>query len=184
MGFWGFGETELSFALPAAPVEIEYEEERVRDDDGEIEVVGEISWEPGNDLGNCAEIPDEEEGDDPNVPNLSDVLGLLDAAPEDVPVAVWEVVLEADFEDDDPNSALGLKYVSRIPGDAEPEVEIPADFMESLPTNTPVKVEVGAIGFDDNATFTEIGDICLNEDDPDGTDDVDGCGFEIDGDDD
>ena len=179
-----FGETALSFALPAAPVDIEYEEERERDGDGEVDVVGEISWERGHDLGNCAEIPDDEEGDDPNVPNLSDVMAYLDAAPADVPIAVWEVVVEADFEEDDPNSALGLKYVSRIPGDAELEVEVPSDFLEALPTNTPIKIEIGAIGFDDNATFTEIGDICLNEKDPDRGDNLDGCGFELDGEDD
>ena len=36
--------------------------------------------------------------------------------------------------------------------------------------NTPVKIEVGAIGEDDNATFSEIFDICVNE--------VAGCGEE------
>lgn len=178
------GRSELTFALPAAPQDIEYEEEQFRDDDGDLETIGEISWERGDDLGNCAEIPDPEEGDDPNVPNLADVMHLLDAAPEDVPVAVWEVVIEADFEDDDPRSALGLQQVTRIPGDAELEVELPPDFLESLPTNTPVKIEIGAIGVDDNATFTEIGDICLNESDDDPSDDLDGCGFDIEEDDD
>ena len=55
--------------------------------------------------------------------------------------------------------------------------------LDSLPDDTLVKIEVGAIGGEDNATFTEIFDICVNEDDPDETDDVDGCGFEIEEDD-
>lgn len=179
-----FGETDLTFALPAAPQELEYEEEEEVDDDGEIDIVGEISWEPGDDLGNCAEIPDDEEGDDPNVPNLADIMYLLDEAPEDVAVASWEVVFEPDFGEDDPNAALSLKYTSRIFGDAEREVEVPSDYLESLPANTPVKIEVGAIGFDDNATFTEIDEICVNEEDPDPTDLENGCGFEIEADDD
>ena len=179
-----FGETELTFALPAAPQELEYEEEEEVDADGEVDIVGEISWEPGDDLGNCGEIPDDEEGDDPNVPNLADIMHLLDEAPEDVAVASWEVVFEPDFGEDDPNAALSLKYTSRIFGHAELEVEVPSDYLESLPANTPVKIEVGAIGFDDNATFTEIDEICVNEDDPDPTDMEDGCGFEIEEDDD
>ena len=113
----------MTFALPAAPDDLEYEEEEEVDSDGEVDIVGEISWEAGDDLGNCAEIPDEEDGDDPNIPNLDDVMHLLDEAPEDVDVAVWEVVLEADFEDDHPLAAAGLKYVTRIPGDAELEAE-------------------------------------------------------------
>ena len=177
-----FGSSELTFALPAAPAELEYETEEEVDSDGEVDIVGEISWEAGDDLGNCAESADEE--DDPNVPNLGDVAHLLDADPEDVGVRVWEVVFEVDFEDDHPLASAGLKYVTRIPGDAELEAEVPSDFLEALPENTPAKVEVGAIGFDDNATFTEIDEICVNEVDDDPTDDVDGCGFEIEEDDD
>ena len=33
----------------------------------------------------------------------------------------------------------------------------------SLPDDTPVKVEVGAIGADDNATFSEEDGFCVNE---------------------
>lgn len=33
-----------------------------------------------------------------------------------------------------------------------------------LPADTPVKLEVGAIGVDDNATFTEEDGFCVNED--------------------
>ena len=179
-----FGETQLTFALPAAPIDIEYEEEEFTDDDGDIETIAEISWERGNDLGNCAEVPDAEDGDDPNVPNLSDVMHLLDGDPKNVPVAVWEVVVEVDVDEDDPRSALGLKHVTRIPGDAELEVELPPDYLETLAANTPVKIEIGAIGFDDNATFTEIDEICINESDDDPNDGLDGCGFETDDDDD
>ena len=61
---------------------------------------------------------------------------------------------------------------------------VPQEYLESLPNNTPVKIEVGAIGGDfeidsgelqgragrplddDNATFTEEGEFCVNEVDP------------------
>lgn len=167
--FYGIGEgweisrgaSTLSFNLPAAPAELEYSEE---EDDGDIE--GEISWETGDDLGEC-----------------SDGMELLAVAPEDVPVRTWEVVFEPDVEDDDPSK--GMKYVVRIPGDSEElEVEVPDDYLEVLPENTPMKVEVGAIGFDDNATFSELSDICINENDENEDDDLDGCGFETEEEDD
>ena len=150
------GESELTFNLPAAPTELEWVAEK---EGGEVEF--EIAWEPGYDLGEC-----------------SAGMELLPMAPADVPVAAWEVVLEPDVED---GNILGsMEYVVRIPGDAEElEVEVPDDYLEALPDNTPAKIEVGAIGFNDNATFTEVDEICLNEDDPDKFDDVDGCGFEI-----
>ena len=44
------------------------------------------------------------------------------------------------------------------------EVEVPEAYLLSLPADTPVKVEVGAIGMDDNATFTEEDGFCVNED--------------------
>ena len=54
--------------------------------------------------------------------------------------------------------------LSRVAGDiATKEVTVPADYLDSLPDNTLVKIEVGAIGAEDNATFTEIFDICVNE---------------------
>lgn len=167
--FYGIGErweisrgaSTLSFNLPAAPTELEYSED---EDDGDTE--GEIAWEPGDDLGEC-----------------SDGMELLEMAPEDVPVRTWEVVFEPDVEDDDPSK--GMKYVVRIPGDAEElEVEVPDDYLETLPENTPMKIEVGAIGFDDNATFTEADEICINENDENEDDDYDGCGFEIEEEDD
>ena len=144
---FSFGQAELTFDLPAAPAELEFETEM---DDGELEA--EISWEPGDDLGEC-----------------SGGMELLAVQPADVPVKAWEVVLEPDVEGD-----IGaMTYVVRIPGNAEElEVEVPDDYLESLPENTPAKIEVGAIGFGDNATFTEVGDICLNETGEDG------CGFD------
>ena len=146
---WEFsrGRTELSFDLPAAPTDLAY---TVELDDGDYE--GEISWTPGNDLGAC-----------------SDGMELLRTHPADVPVKLWEVVLEPDVD-----GPVGeLKYVVRVPGDAaDMEVEVPDDYLETLPNNTPIKIEVGAIGFDDNATFSELGDLCANETGEDG------CGFD------
>lgn len=163
-----YGQSELSFNLPAAPADVEWDEEEDGDD-----TEGEITWLAGSDLGECADEDD-----------IAELIaeGVLPMNPANVPVAAWEVVLEPDVEDGDPLN--GMNYVVRIPGDAEElEVEVPDDYLETLPDNTPAKVEVGAIGFDDNATFTEEGDICLNEDDPDEFDDFDGCGFEIEEDD-
>ncbi len=135
------GETELTYNLPAAPAEVDF--------DGSV-----ISWEAGDDLGNCATFDD--------LTGLV-ALGVLPAHPVDVEVVSWEVVLEPDVEDDDPSN--GLKYSIRVPGDIDPmEVTVPADYLESLPDDTPVKLEVGAIGADDNATFTEEDGFCVNED--------------------
>ena len=41
---------------------------------------------------------------------------------------------------------------------------MPALYLASLDPDTPVKIEVGAIGADDNATFTEEDGFCVNED--------------------
>ena len=168
-----FGQSELTFNLPAAPADVEWETEMDGDD-----IEGEISWEAGSDLGECADEDDIAE-------LVAD--GVLPMDPADVPVVAWEVVLEPDVEDGDPLG--GMKYVVRIPGNADEfEVEVPDDYLETLPENTPAKVEVGAIGEDDNATFTETDEICLNDTDPLGTYDEDedavlnGCGFEVDDD--
>ena len=135
---FSFGQTELTFDLPAAPANLQWIAD---DDDGEVEY--EISWEAGTDLGEC-----------------SDGIDLLPTPPANVPVKAWEVVLVPDVD-----GALGaLTYVVRLPGNAkELEIEVPDDYLESLPPNTPGKMEVGAIGMDDNATFTEVDEICLNE---------------------
>jgi hypothetical protein len=47
---------------------------------------------------------------------------------------------------------------------APTEVTVPAEYLASLPDDTPVKVEVGAIGGKDNATFTEEDGFCVNID--------------------
>jgi hypothetical protein len=134
------GETPLTHELPAAPSEVDFRR-------------GVISWDSGDDLGNCASNEE------------LDVLvmdGVLPEHPEDVDVVAWEVVLEPDVEEGDPTGKLVFSI--RVPGDiARKEVTVPRDYLASLPENTPVKVEVGAIGADDNATFTEEAGFCVNE---------------------
>jgi hypothetical protein len=135
------GETELTYDLPAAPADVDF--------DGSV-----ISWAAGDDLGNCASFAD-----------LADLVtaGVLPEHPADVAVAAWEIVLEPDVDDGDPTGKL--KYSLRVSGDIAPkEVTVPADYLASLPDDTPVKIEVGAIGADDNATFTEADGFCVNED--------------------
>jgi hypothetical protein len=135
------GETELTYDLPAAPADVDF--------DGSV-----ISWAAGDDLGNCASFAD-----------LADLVtaGVLPEHPADVAVAAWEIVLEPDVDDGDPTGKL--KYSLRVSGDIAPkEVTVPADYLASLPDDTPVKIEVGAIGADDNATFTEEDGFCVNED--------------------
>jgi hypothetical protein len=139
------GETELTYLLPAAPIDVSY-------------VAGVVSWASGDDLGECADhgeldvmVTDE----------------LLPMHPEAVPVDAWEIVFEPDVDDGDLTGSF--KYVVRVSGDIAPKmVTVPADYLASLPEDTPVKIEVGAIGGDDNATFTEEDGFCINE--------VEGCG--------
>lgn len=138
------GETELTHALPAAPASLAFDDSV-------------ITWTAGDDLGKCASYA-----------KLSDLVsvGVLPVHPEDVTVAAWEIVLEPDVEDGDPTG--NLVFNVRVSGDIQTKsVTVPADYLASLPDDTPVKIEVGAIGVDDNATFTEVGDICVNE--------VEGC---------
>lgn len=138
------GETELTFNLPAAPADVEF--------DGIN-----ISWLPGSDLGNCAP-EDEEEAEENGVEPIADVLDII-ADPELVPVAAFEVVLEPDVEDGDP--IADKKFSVRVPASAT-TVDVPTQYLLSLPDDTPVKIEVGAIGHDDNATFTEEDGFCVN----------------------
>jgi hypothetical protein len=134
------GETELSYSLPAAPVDVAFN-------------FGVISWAAGNDLGKCASVQELDS-------LVSD--GVLAQHPEDVPVVAWEIVLEPDVEDGDPVGAF--KFTIRVPGTIDlQQVTVPADYLASLPSDTPVKVEVGAIGIDDNATFSEEDGFCVNE---------------------
>ncbi len=135
------GETELTYEIPAAPAGLGF--------DGTI-----ISWAAGVDLGECATEME-----------LAVLVadGVLPIHPKDVLVDAWEAVFEPDVDDGDP---LGqLKFTIRVAGDiATKEVTVPAEYLASLPDDTPAKIEVGAIGGEDNATFTEIFDICVNED--------------------
>ena len=134
-----FGVTQLTYFLPAAPEDLTY-------------VDGVVSWAPGSTLGECATEAE-----------LTDLVaeGVLPIHPMNVPLDSWEVVLE--LED-----GSNRKFSVRLPP-AQLSVTMPAEFIDSLPANTPAKAEVGAIGGDlsigdnDNATFTEIGDLCLNE---------------------
>ncbi|MBT8103854.1 MAG: hypothetical protein KJO95_12845 [Gammaproteobacteria bacterium] len=135
-----FGETELTYDLPGAPQDLDF--------DGSM-----ITWIAGNDLGNCAPLAD---GDgQETIPYVLDII----ADPASVAVAAFEVVMEPDVDD----GAVGnLKYTIRVPGDTF-AVEVPSLYLASLPDDTPVKIEVGAIGEDDNATFTEEDGFCVNE---------------------
>lgn len=138
------GETELTHAIPAAPADVDF--------DGSV-----ISWNAGDDLGRCASFEE-----------LNDLVaaGVLPVHPEDVTVAAWEIVLEPNVEDGDPTG--NLDFHVRVSGAiATKEVTVSADYLASLPDDTPVKIEVGAIGVDNNATFTEVGGFCVNE--------VEGC---------
>jgi hypothetical protein len=147
------GETDLTYELPAAPIEVDF--------DGSV-----ISWErpggsmdpePRGDLGNCASAAE------------LDILvgdGILMVHPADVVVDAYEVVFEPDVDDGDPTGSLVFSI--RVPGDiATMEVTVPAEYLASLPDDTSAKIEVGAIGGEDNATFTEEDGFCINE--------VDGC---------
>ena len=135
------GETELTYDLPAAPAGLAF--------DGSV-----ISWSEGTDLGNCATQAE-----------LDSLVaeGVLPSHPENVEVDSWEVVFESDVEDDHP--LANLKFTIQVAGDiAVKAVTVPAEFLaQFIDPDTPAKFEVGAIGGEDNATFTEM-DVCLNED--------------------
>lgn len=137
------GETELTYELPAAPSDLGF--------DGSI-----VTWSAGSDLGNCASYTE-----------LAAMVAedALPVHPVDVAVDSWEIVLEPDLDDGDP---LGkLKFSVRVAGDAETlAVSVPAEFLANFEDDTPGKFEVGALGGEDNATFTEEF-ICINE--------VEGC---------
>jgi len=143
------GETELTYLIPAAPANVAFNTG-----------TNVISWAPGDNLGNCASKED------------LDVLvmdGVLPMHPSAVIVDAWEIVFEPDVDDGDP---LGqLKFTIRVSGDVTKffplAVTVPQEYIDSIPDDTLAKIEVGAIGGEDNATFTELFDICVN--------DVEGC---------
>lgn len=139
------GETELTYDLPAAPQDVDF--------DGAT-----ITWIAGNDLGHCAPLADEGFG----IETVAEVLDII-TDPALVPVAAYEVVMEPDVEDGEP--IADEVFSVRVSGGAVPlAVDVPVLYLDSLPSDTPVKIEVGAIGFDDNATFAEEDGFCINED--------------------
>ena len=69
--------------------------------------------------------------------------------------------MEPDVDDGDP---IGDEvFTVRVSGSTL-AVDVPALYLLSLPFDTPVKIEVGAIGADDNATFTEEDGFCVHVD--------------------
>ena len=153
------GYTVLTYKLPAAPADLDFDPE-----------TGEVTWADGDDLGECADA----EYLDTLVP------WLLPMHPQNVTVDEWEIVVEPDLEDGDPVGSL--KFSVRVAGDFDEggghSFTVPSDYLDSLPDNTPVKLEVGAIGGEDNATFSEADEFCVN--DTGGEGGLDGCGFEED----
>ncbi len=139
------GETELTYLIPAAPANVMFNDHK-----------NVISWDAGVDLGECAE--EQELTDDFVDPN-----GSLPEHPRDVLVDAWEVVFEPDVDDGNP---LGqLKFTIRVAGDIGTKtVTVPPEYLADIPDDTWAKIEVGAIGGEDNATFTEIFDICVTVD--------------------
>ena len=136
------GTSPLTHNLPAAPADLDFDDSV-------------ISWDSGDDLGEC--------GSKGRLTSLV-ARGVLPEHPKDVEVAAWEVVLEPDVEDGDPQGALVFSI--RVPVD-QLSVTVPAEYLAALEDDTPAKIEVGAIGVDDNATFSEEGGFCIN--------DVEGC---------
>jgi len=134
------GLTVLSYDLPAAPGDLDF-------------AGGVITWSAGNDLGNCAPLAGG--AGQETIPEVLDII----TDPSLVPVAAYEIVLLPDVADGDP---LGeLAFAIRVPGNVF-AVEVPALYLSTLPGDTPMKMEVGAIGIDDNATFTEADGFCVN----------------------
>ena len=157
---WEFavGKTNLTFNLPAAPNDVDFE---LEEEGGDVE--GEISWTMGDSLGMCSEFDD--------IPDGVTLVTETGSGEEDhETIVAWEIVLEAEFDDDDPNSQKGLVYSVRVGADElECEIEdgvcvyeqeVPDDYLESLPEDTELKVEIGAITSTDNATFTEEDGFC------------------------
>lgn len=139
------GETALSYDLPAAPQNLSF-------------IGGVVTWTAGNDLGNCAPLGPTPQGQE----TVGEVLDII-ADPAGVPVKEWEVVVVPDVDDASPIAAQGFSI--RVAGDiAVKSVTVPQEYLGALPTDTPVKMEIGAIGFDDNATFTEADGFCVNVD--------------------
>lgn len=137
-----FGMTELTYEIPAAPQDLEIVNGSVI-----------IEWEPGVDLGECATEAELE--------SLYNA-GVLPQEPKNVIVDSYEVVVEPDVDEDEPNAALinSRVFSVRVPGGIT-SLTIPQEYLLALGDGTPVKFEVGAIGGKDNATFTEEDGFCV-----------------------
>jgi hypothetical protein len=135
------GTTLLTHIIPAAPANVDF--------DGSA-----ISWEYGDDLGECTTFPD----------------GFMLAQESDI--VGYEVVLEPD----DPEGFFS--FTVRVPSDVAGtsySVTVPPEYLALLGPDAPFEIEVGAIerrpnGSPGNQTFTEEGGFCNNpvqEDCPD-----------------
>jgi hypothetical protein len=128
------GTTILTHNIPAAPAEVDF--------DGSV-----ISWEYGDDLGECTTLPD----------------GFTVAPEEDI--VGYDVVLEPEAE-----ALSGFKFTVQVPRNGPSySVTVPPEYLNALPLTAPLKVEVGAIeerpnGSFGNQTFTEEDGFCNNAD--------------------
>lgn len=127
-----FGAASFSHELPAAPIT----SAEVIDTDSGTAV--QISWETGNDLGNC-------EFSDANIPD-----------PATVEVVRWEIAFEPDIDELPANIARKSSYTVQLPGESR-TVAVPAEFLSPwLDAGvTEFKYEIGAKSETGNQTFTE-----------------------------
>ena len=123
------GTTNLTHVIPAAPADVDF--------DGKN-----ITWEYGDDLGECTTWP----------------VGFEPAEEDDI--IGYEVVLEPDDDELAPFS-----FSIRVPADVN-KIRVPKQYLDGLEADTPLKVEVGAIedrgGFFGNQTFSEEDGFCNN----------------------
>lgn len=128
------GTTLLTHTIPAAPAEVDF--------DGRV-----ISWEYGDDLGECTTLPD----------------GFTLAAEENV--VAYQVVLEPEGE-----GLSSFPFTVQVPSNGPGySVTVPSEYLAALPANAPLKVEVGAVeerpnGSFGNQTFSEEDGFCNNPD--------------------
>ena len=131
------GATLFTHIIPAATAEVDF--------DGSA-----ISWEYGDDLGECTTFPE----------------GFMLA--DEVDIVGYEVVLEPEDE----SAFAGFNFTVQVPSDVvgtSYSITVPAEYLAALAADTPLKVEVGAIerrpnGSFGNTTFTEEDGFCNNAD--------------------
>lgn len=106
-----------------------------------------ISWEYGSDLGACTTLPE----------------GFAVAPEEDI--IGYEVVLEPEVE-----ALESFTFTTRVPANGPSySLTVPQEYLDALPADVPLKVEVGAIeerpnGSFGNQTFSEEDGFCNNPD--------------------